>query len=216
MYTVVLMAALSTSPAATGFGLHGCHGYNVATNAYCHGCACAGCYGGYGSSAYGYGAYGYGSSFSIYAPPPCANVFGCTGCYGCYGGWSCYGVALPHHGYWHECTPVTPNPQPNLEETPAPKELKGKEQTRARVIIDAPADAKIYVDGNLVHAGKRAFYTPELDGEQKYFYDVRAEIVRDGHTYSDTRRIILGAGHSVSASFPNLGSEAATATSAGE
>jgi uncharacterized protein (TIGR03000 family) len=214
MYTVVMMAALTASPATTGFG---CHGWNVATNSYCQGCA-GGCTGAhYGAGTY----YGIGNSgnSSIYAPPHCVGVFSCSGCYGCYGGWSCYGVALPQHGYWNECVPGATEPRktsPNLEETPAPKEIKGKQQTRAQVIIDAPADAKIYVDGQLIHAGKRTFYTPELTPGEKYFYDVRAEIVRDGQTAFETQRIILDAGHSVTAAFPNLGQEAAITARTGQ
>src|SRR5437773_1851558 len=47
MYSVVLMAALTTGGSAPDchWG-HGCHGYSS-----CHGCAgCSGCYGGWGSA----------------------------------------------------------------------------------------------------------------------------------------------------------------------
>ena len=55
----------------------------------------------------------------------CSGYSFCHGCYGCYGGWSCYGVALPHHGYWTG-TPAgvmaPENVSPKAEETPLPKE----------------------------------------------------------------------------------------------
>ncbi len=142
---------------------------------------CTGCYGSY----YGYGAAG---NYSIYAPPQCAGVFGCTGCYGCYGGWSCYGVALPHHGYWNECPPGTPEPDrtnPKVEETPLPKELKSK------VSIDVPAGAKVYVDGQLMRQDQRTFNTPGLVAGETYYYDLRVEIERAGEIISETQRILL-------------------------
>lgn len=222
MYSVVLMAALAGAPTSTGHWFSHCHGCHGCHGCYgCHGCwghtthyagnFCHGCQGGYASDGCIGSYYGYHSGFSVYAPLPCSGVFGCTGCYGCYGGWSCYGVALPHHGYWHECEYGQPLPEKkgkdNIEETPAPREKKNlEEEARARVIIDVPADAKVYIDGQLMKttSSKRAFRTPALVPGNTYFYDLRVEVVRDGRAVVETQRVLLTPGQVITAAFPNL------------
>lgn len=121
MYTVVLMAALSSGSAAPDWHRHGggCHGVYTGCNGcyggYSHsgyglpyGGSCVGTYGGYTvagpNTAYGcWGFYGTNSSLTVFSGPGtygacyggAYNGFGvsfqCHGCYGCYGGWSCYG-----------------------------------------------------------------------------------------------------------------------------
>ena len=223
MYSVVMMAALTAGSTSTGnwfrnSGCHGCHGWGHSTYAgnLCHGCYGVGSHGTYGHWG-SYGSYGHYNSFSVYTPSTCFGTFGCVGCYGCYGGWSCYGTALPHHGYWHECPQgviapqeavpgrVAPGRDPKIEETPLPREKK-EDQVRARISIDVPAGAKVYLDGQLMRSTdtKRVFQTPALVPGQTYFYDVRVEIVRDGQTVSETQRVVLQPGQVAVAAFPNL------------
>ena len=172
MYTVVLLAAMTAGPASTGQGFtHACSG--------CRGCY--GCWGGFSGSGYNYMVgHGYQSAFTVYAPVAGAanasgsgtGIFGCKGCYGCYGGWTCYGVPQPGHGTWHEGAPAAAVPdktKPKVEETPLPKEEKSKdnkkeEEVRARLMIDAPADAKVFLDGQLLSSpvAQRVFMTPVL------------------------------------------------------
>jgi uncharacterized protein (TIGR03000 family) len=94
------------------------------------------------------------------------------------------------------------------EETPLPKEEKGQgeESVRAELTFDVPDGARVYVDGRLMKTagGRRTFQTPDLFPGQSYFYDVRVEVERAGRTLSDTKRIMLRAGQSVIAAFPNL------------
>ena len=233
MYSVVLMAALTAGSAPVGFGhgcggCHGCHGWGYATYSgnFCTGCSgcygcsgCTGCSGCYGCSGYNYMVgHGYQSSFSVYAPIACTGVFGCTGCYGCYGGWSCYGVPLAGHGYWNECAPVAPvtptpkaNVAPKVEQVPLPKEEKKKktelsEETQARLSIDVPDDAKVYLDGTLMKTpvAKHVFLTPPLVPGRTYFYDLRVEVIREGQEVAATQRILVRAGQTALATFPNL------------
>src|SRR5437764_116692 len=84
MYSVVLMAALTTT-AAEAPACWGCRGYSA-----CYGCSgcygggyggCYGCWGGCWGSCYG----GYGSHW--------VSSYGCHGCYGCYGCYGCNGYA---------------------------------------------------------------------------------------------------------------------------
>jgi uncharacterized protein (TIGR03000 family) len=209
MYTIVLMAALSSGQATGQYGT-GCRG-------------CVGCHGGYPGSGYNYmAASGYNCAFSTYAPVVGGpgGVFGCQGCYGCYGGWSCYGVPLANHGYWRETAPKTApaGGKGQLEQTPMPKEqvplpaqTKNIEQpTRARITLDVPTDAKVFLDGELLNlaAGKRTFQTPELVPGKTYYYDLRAEVIRDGRTVAEAQRIVLQPGQMVTASFPSLSREA--------
>jgi len=79
--------------------------------------------------------------------------------------------------------------------------------------VEVPADAKLYIDGTLMKATseRRVFNTPTLQTAQEYFYDVRAEVVRDGKTYDSTRRVIVKAGADVRTSFLNLENAAAEA-----
>ena len=57
----------------------------------------------------------------------------------------------------------------------------------------------------------RTFTTPPLEEGQLYYYIVRAEVSRDGKTWSDTKRVIVKAGSAVRATFSNL-DNGATAT----
>jgi uncharacterized protein (TIGR03000 family) len=229
MYTVVLMAALTSGPATTGQALPG-----VRQAAACRGCF--GCYGGYSGSGYNYMVgHGSWSAFSVYAPVVGANVFGCQGCYGCYGGWSCYGVPRPSHGTWYQAAPAGVIPPPKtdkIEGTPDPKELpkdepkdepkeqlkepkekKTDEQTRARLTIDVPLDARVYLDGEPLKApvATRVFLTPALNPGSTYFYDLRAEIERDGRTLVASQRVFIRAGQTVNAAFPTLRQDATAA-----
>jgi len=214
MYSLVLMTALTTGTAAPSFGhrccgcwggygcaCYGCYGCNGCYGGYgCHGWrgACHGCYGGYG----GYGCYGcYGG---------CMGCYGGYGCYGCYGGGyscSCYGGIY--------VAPMDKTDKKSPEQGPEPKKKKKEgdsDETRARLIVQLPADAKLFIDGNLMKSTseKRTFITPVLRPEQTYFYDLRAEVVRDGRTVASTQRVILRPGQAIQASFPNLPSAVAT------
>jgi uncharacterized protein (TIGR03000 family) len=96
----------------------------------------------------------------------------------------------------------------------------------ARVIVELPAGARLYVDDRAVTTRSpgasprrddssytQAFNTPKLDGPRAYFYDLRAEVVRDGKTVSQTRRVVVRPGEVSRADFRSLGA-GSTATAA--
>ncbi|MCA1702126.1 MAG: TIGR03000 domain-containing protein [Actinobacteria bacterium] len=221
MYSVMLMAALTTAPATEGWGRgcggRGCHGsYGTRYTCSFNGFGCAGygsgCFGCYGYPWYGshgwHGAWGGYLGHGGHAP---YGAFQCHGCYGCYGGHSCYGMPIGSPAI------VTAPPSSNgpttekkkngkIEETPPPKKLP-EEQARANVTIELPADAKLYIDGNLMQTGssRRTFRTPALVAGHTYYYDLRAEVIRDGRVVSETQRVLLRSGESAMASFPTLG-----------
>lgn len=190
MYSVVLMAALSTSAAEPGCHWRcGCSGYYS-----CYGCSgCYGCYGCYGC----HGTVMYG----------CYGCHGCSGCYGCYGCYSVYApVIMP-------AQPAAPATKP--EAVPPPKK-EVKLENQARLIVSVPKDAKLFIDDQLMKAtsDRRVFRTPTLDKDQTYYYVLRAEVVRDGKTLSETKQVIVKAGSEISASFSELQNSATATASA--
>ena len=208
-----------------GYGCRGCYG--------CGGCGGTivpsyGCYGaGFGYHGGCYGAYG------TWAGEP---YFG--SCYGCHGGYSGYGIPLPiPDARVAVPTPLDPFPpiNPKKEEKKidkdkepevfVPKEKKPaiddkkpidkkdpEEQVRAKVRIDIPTGGRLFVDGHRINGtGARLFQTPPLAPGQKYYYDIRIEVERNGQTIAEQRRVIVEPGHAVAVAFPNLASGTATA-----
>jgi uncharacterized protein (TIGR03000 family) len=183
MYSVILMAALTTGTAdAPGFHQRsfGCTG-----GLFLH----SGCYGscmGFSGGCHG----GYGNGWSG----------GCQGCWGCMG---CYGI--------YSGPVMTPagNPMKAPEATPpagpvTPKVESGKS---AQLIIEKPADAKIYVDNLPVKSegATQTFATPTLDPSQSYYYMVRVEMTRDGKPLSESRKVIVRSGQTIQEIFNEQG-----------
>jgi len=209
MYSMVLMAAMTTGSTTPechwrSSGCHGCYGGGCYSSY-----GCSGCYGGYG----GYGGHGgYGGYMCYGAYSGYGGYYGGSGCSGCYGGWSCYGVS-PYHP-----TPMIPGvAAPGAEQVPPPKQEKdNKDQTstnRAQLIVELPADATLYIDGQQMKtsSGRRVFNTPALEPGQTYYYVLRAEVVRDGQRKMSEQRVVIRPGQEARAAFTNLGA-AATAT----
>ena len=222
MYSVVLMAALSTGSAGTEccFGNWCCaHGYPNTG----YGSGCYGCYGGWYGGEYGgwfggisgyHGAYGgcYGGCYGVY------------GCQGCYGGWSCYGSNYGGcYGYgggydggvYGPYNPMPPAGDKQPEILPIPKD---KEEARAKVVVEVPAQAKLYIDDQLMpnKAGKRTFVTPPLQAGQTYYYDVKLVTVQGGQEVAQTTRVVLRPGEVQTASFGNQPGNGIVTASAGK
>jgi len=93
--------------------------------------------------------------------------------------------------------------------------VPGVAPARAKVIVELPKDATLSVDGRAVRNSTdatRTFSTPELTPGQDYFYELAAEVVRDGQKVTDTKRVIVRAGAEVRASLLNGSAPAATLT----
>ena len=93
MYSVVLMAALSTGGEMPAFGHRGgccgCYGGCWGGCYGCSGCWGGGCWGGGCRGWHGGCRGGWGG---------CWGCSGCWGCGGCYGGWGGHGYALATYG----------------------------------------------------------------------------------------------------------------------
>jgi len=76
----------------------------------------------------------------------------------------------------------------------------------ARLTVELPEDAKLYVDGNLTkgNGASRNFHTPELAKGSSYFYELKAEIVVNGETVVEEKRLVVRAGDTLSESFSKL------------
>ena len=198
MYGVVVMAALAASGEAPDFHKH---------NSGCYGCYGYGCY----SAGYGYG-YGHGCC-SCWGGA-CYGSYSCAGCYGgaCYGSWSCWGCS----GCWGTTPYFRMYDGPTMP--PAdPKKTGGSGQLtpgtdRARLVIEVPADAKLYIDDQLMktESAKRVFSTPALDPKATYYYILRVEVAREGVTHSESRRILIRAGDEVKEAFTETSIAAAS------
>jgi uncharacterized protein (TIGR03000 family) len=123
-----------------------------------------------------------------------STCFGCTGCSGC----ACYGCG---GGVIYQ--PVPPPGAPAAP-APAPKpEKKVEASAPAHITVHVPADAKLTVDGVEcpLTSETRTFDTPKLQPGQQYYYTVKAEVVRDGKTRTETKRLIFEAGKKIDVDF---------------
>lgn len=239
MYSVVLMAALTSGTATPDFGhrsrgCSGCYsscyggcyrggyggGYGGFSSCYSYGCW--GCWGGGYGSGYG-GGYGcYGGGYGCYGGGWGCSGYGGYGCYassvwscaGCYGGWSCYGMPYANvptvPGV--PLAPGTGNTVP--ERVPAPGK-DGSTSTRGRLVVELPEDAKLFIDDQQMktQSGRRVFQTPPLDRTQTYYYVLRAEVTRDGRTLDETVRVLIRPGQEAYATFPTLAPAVTTTAS---
>jgi uncharacterized protein (TIGR03000 family) len=78
----------------------------------------------------------------------------------------------------------------------------------ARITVRLPADAELNVHGVRcpLTSDSRSFDSPALEPGKKYFYTLRADVVRDGRQVSETRRVVLRAGDQITVNFNGLGS----------
>jgi uncharacterized protein (TIGR03000 family) len=115
-----------------------------------------------------------------------------------------------------------PAPAPQPEKVPAPAvpapAKSASDLPRAKVVIDVPAQARLYIDDQLMpnKAGKRTFVTPPLRAGQQYFYDVRIELTENGQTQVQSTRVVLRPGDVVAATFNNTNSGTALVSTSPE
>jgi uncharacterized protein (TIGR03000 family) len=132
----------------------------------------------------------------------------CHGCNGggCHGGNGCHGGAACHGG----CDGSTPAPAktPAPEKKPEPvKPPKAGTTTAlptpATILVSLPADARLTVDDVVTKStsATRTFVSPALETGKEFHYTLKAEIVRDGKTYTAIRRVAVRAGEETKVSL---------------
>jgi uncharacterized protein (TIGR03000 family) len=191
MYSMVLMAALTTGTELPDCGNRGgCCGCYGGYGGY----GCGGCYGGYG---YGYGG-GYGYGWGGW------GVGG--GGWGGYQSWgSAYARAEPYY-----VSPVTPShglPQTGNTTRSMYNSPDASESNRATIIVELPANAKLFVDGKATTSTSeiRRFTSPPLEAGKSYHYDFEARVEREGKIVTIPQRVDVRAGEqrAITMSLPN-------------
>jgi uncharacterized protein (TIGR03000 family) len=83
---------------------------------------------------------------------------------------------------------------------------EGSTHAVAKVIVELPSDAKLYVNDQLTTttSERRVFNTPLLEEGEGYYYLVRAEVMRAGQNVSRTKKVFVRAGDVVQTTFPEL------------
>src|SRR5262245_51596784 len=190
MYSIVLMAAMTTSPATPEFGRGGCRGGDGCHGG-CnggggifgrrggrHGCHGGGCYGGgYGGGCYGGGYGGCQGGWGGYSG-------GCHGGVGvgCSGGYSRASAGVYTPGGTYMAGPYLPANWMPMAETVPIADGAPTAATRATMIVTLPADAKLVVDSNPTtsQGAVREFVTPSLDPAQDFSYFLVATCIVNG------------------------------------
>lgn len=190
-------------------GCYVCHGYGYYAFGY-------GCFGGYGYGCYGgYGGPGYyGGCYTPYFPRlmygdmpvmPGAQPGGApqpapgTGPGSQPGYGTQPGLSNP------DKNGKTPNKDGTAPKDGTPAKGKGATSTRARLVVELPEDAKLFVDDTPTKStsSRRVFVTPPLQAGQSYYYILRAEMQRNGQPISVRGRVIIRPGQEVSVSLTN-------------
>lgn len=103
--------------------------------------------------------------------------------------------------------PVDPSTVP-MGDQPPPAPPAGETETSIRradglLAVDVPEDAKIFVNGQQTRStgSHREYVSRNLDRGHTYSYEVRAEVIRDGRTIEETKRIELRAGQTAQLAF---------------
>ncbi|MBN9120320.1 MAG: TIGR03000 domain-containing protein [Planctomycetes bacterium] len=192
-------------------GGYSCSGYNCFASGWsCSGCtgcsgfagyvgACHGCYGiSYGSSwgppvgMLPYTLHGYNSGVAPVYGPSFPVVLG--------------NLTDPKAVYGNVYHPNQP-PVMTVPVEPMKKPAGSDDKPMgANLKFTVPADTKLYVDGKLAPGSgtERVFYTPPLEAGKKFFYEVKAELVVDGKTVADEKKVIVEAGANITESFAKL------------
>lgn len=230
MYSLILMSAMVGGAETPSFhgrlvgGCYGCYGPVVVNYSSCYGSSCNGCWG--NSCHGGFGFLGLRNLFWNHR----ANVlsrrsYGCWGstCYGCTGS-SCHGGvwgAATSMGCWgssctgctgcHGCTGSVGGVsyyEGSVVVMPAvgTAKIEPEENISANLIVELPAKAKLYVDGNLIpgEAASRKFHTPALAKGKSYYYELKAELTVAGKPVVEERKVTIKAGETITEKFEKL------------
>jgi uncharacterized protein (TIGR03000 family) len=89
----------------------------------------------------------------------------------------------------------------------APAPIPGQQTSHSRIdgllAVNVPEDAKIYVNGQTTTStgSARQYVSRDLQSGFNYTYEVRAEVVRDGRTIEQVKKVDLRAGETANLAF---------------
>jgi uncharacterized protein (TIGR03000 family) len=103
--------------------------------------------------------------------------------------------------------PAAPAPGPGI--APAPGTSTSNTHADGLLAVNVPEDAKIFVNGQATSStgDARQFVSRDLQAGYNYSYEVRAEVVRDGRTVEQVKKIDLRAGETANLAFDFAGSD---------
>jgi uncharacterized protein (TIGR03000 family) len=96
-----------------------------------------------------------------------------------------------------------------MERLPLPKGDEARRNGTATVIVKAPADVKMTVNGQAtaLRGTSEEFLTPELKAGHVYSYVFKIEAIRDGKPVTRTQRVVVRAGQKSEVDFSDLAEE---------
>jgi uncharacterized protein (TIGR03000 family) len=163
--------------------------------------------GGWGGSSGGYGGSsgGYGGSSGGYGGSSGGYYGGSSGGYG--GGNYYYAPGAPTMVDPSLAPPAvvpgTTVPTAPLPVAPAPGSNTSTMRADGLLAVNVPEDAKIYVNGQATSSTgeNRQYVSRDLQNGYNYTYEVRAEVVRDGRTVEQVKKIDVRAGETARVAF---------------
>jgi uncharacterized protein (TIGR03000 family) len=172
--------------------------------------------GGWGSSGGGWGGHKHGHGGWRWS----GSSGGSSGGYwggssgGSSGGWGSSGGGSSGGTYYYSpgvpMMPVDPSMAPPAgapEAAPAPTPAPGTSTSNTRadglLAVSVPQDAKIFVNGQATSStgDMRQYVSRDLQSGYNYSYEVRAEVVRDGRTVEQVKKVDLRAGETANLAF---------------
>lgn len=194
------------------FSIGGCNGCCGGCNGGCNGCfgsmscfggsGCCGGYSGYSMGGYGMSSSGYEVPMGMFTSMP-MNSFGTAPMM------DSAPYTMPMMPQGNVMTPTPPLNMPSqLPYGPPPQSADATvPPNQATVVVSLPADARLYVEKQLMNltGSVRAFRTTDLTPGTKYTYTIRMEVERGGKVIDKTEVINLEPGKRTQVFFPDPG-----------
>jgi uncharacterized protein (TIGR03000 family) len=111
-----------------------------------------------------------------------------------------YGGKMIDPGTIIPADPMTPSNPPPVPGTPQETSYRRADGLLA---VNVPQDAKVYVNGLPTNStgAERQYVSRDLQSGYNYTYEVKAEIVRDGKTIEEVKKVNLRAGQTAELAF---------------
>jgi uncharacterized protein (TIGR03000 family) len=190
------------------------HGHGCWSSGWSHGCCggcwSSGCFGCHGVATVYSGCNGYASCYGGFALGGCISTYGPPGgsCYGQHfsPGYTQAGVGFAE-GTVPYYVPTTVTPA-----TETPEAVSSLPTTRAQLVVRVPGDAKLFADGQATSMGgtERAFMTPEIAAGKDFQYTLKVEYTDNGATKTDSKQVVVRAGHRTVVDFGGAAAKATT------
>lgn len=197
------------------WGSHGSHGgllKGLIGHIFHHSHGSHGSWGSHGSSGGSWGSHGssggswgsHGSSGGSWGSHGSSG--GSWGSHGSSGGsWGSHGSSggmVMSSGSYMEGEAVEAAPA-DAENVPTPKADEGA------INLHVPGDAKVFINGVATTSSglRRNYISRGLEAGKQYTFEVRAEVIRDGETVSETKSVTLGGGKSANLDMQLEGNE---------